>query len=145
MSLLSYIPEGTAILIPFYALFRDPENFSPDPELFWPDRWLHASSAKRTPKQFTENAEKASVVASQAQSDGVVTNAAAFIPFSYGPANCAGRNLAVMEMRMVVALVMQRFELAFAEGYDPRTWEEELQDWLVVKLGRLPVILTPRA
>lgn len=35
----------------------------------------------------------------------VMTNTAAFIPFSYGPANCAGRYL---------ALLIQRFEICFA-------------------------------
>lgn len=74
----------------------------------------------------------------------VVTNTAAFIPFSYGPANCAGRNLALVEMRIVVALLMQRFEMRFSLGYNPSRWEEDTEDFYVLKTGKLPVVLTPR-
>jgi len=73
-----------------------------------------------------------------------VTNAAAFIPFSYGPANCAGRNLALVEMRIVVALLIQRFEMRFMQGYDPSRWEEDTEDFYVLKTGKLPIVLTPR-
>lgn len=151
MSLNSFIPEGTAVVVPPYTLFRDPANFSPCPDTFWPERWLHSSASKRTPAQALAGAtalqgqifEKSAPVSSDKE-DIVNTNTAAFIPFSYGPANCAGRNLALVEMRMVVALLMQRFEMRFADGYDPGLWEEEIQDFVVVKSGRLPVILTPR-
>ena len=50
----------------------------------------------------------------------------------------------MLEMRMVVALLMQRFEMRFALGYDPKRWEEEIEDFFVVKNGKLPVVLTPR-
>ena len=154
-----FIPEGTGILVPVYVLSRDPVNFSPDPDVFWPDRWLRADSAKRTPKT-SEDSEASSTYAytrtddekeekengkSKSDEVTVTNNAAAFIPFSYGPENCAGRNLALVEMRMVVALLIQRFEFRFAEGYDPRKWEEEIEDWMVTKLGELPVVLTCRS
>lgn len=45
---------------------------------------------------------------------------------------------------MVVALLVQRFGMKFVDGYDPGDWEKAIKDWLVVKLGELPVILTPR-
>ncbi|KAH8118549.1 cytochrome P450 [Phellopilus nigrolimitatus] len=136
----NFVPEGTAIDVPIYTLFRDPRYFSPAPEEFWPDRWLQSSAKKRTPKQeFNENA-----TAGSAQSDGAM-NAAAFIPFSYGPVNCAGRNLALVEMRMVVALLIQRFEMRLEDGYDPRDWDKALEDRFVMKIGKLPVVLKARA
>ncbi|KAI5124823.1 hypothetical protein M0805_005453 [Coniferiporia weirii] len=127
----NYIPEGTAIDVPIYTVFRDARYFSPAPEEFWPDRWLQASMKKRTPKQAVG-------------AGASPMNAAAFIPFSYGPANCAGRNLAIHELRVVVALMMQRFDMRIEDGYDPRDWEEKLQDWFVMKIGPLPVVLTSR-
>lgn len=136
--------------MPPYALFRNPAHFSPNPDKFWPERWLHTSASKRTPAQALAEAaaRRNEVSEKQPSASGdnfeVVTTAAAFIPFSYGPANCAGRNLAVVEMRMVVALLMQRFEMRFADGYDPRQWEEDIQDILVMKNGKLPIVLTPR-
>lgn len=74
----------------------------------------------------------------------VVTNVAAFHPFSYGPANCAGKNLALLEMRMVVTMLVHRFEFRLAENYPPSEWEESLEDYLVFKVGRMPVIATRR-
>ena len=74
----------------------------------------------------------------------MITNTAAFIPFSYGPAHCAGRALAMVEMRMVVALLMQRFEFQFAPDYNPDDWEEHLEDFFVLSNGPLRVKLTPR-
>ena len=153
--LCRFIPEGTGILVPVYVLSRDPANFSPDPDVFWPDRWVHVDSAKRTPKGagVAETSEVSNTriddekkKKEDGKSDEVTNwNTAAFIPFSYGPENCAGRNLALVEMRMVVALLMQRFEFRFAGGYDPRKWEEELEDWMVTKLGKLPVVLSHRS
>ncbi len=34
----------------------------------------------------------------------------AFIPFSYGPRACVGRNVAEMEMALIVATVFRRYE-----------------------------------
>ena len=72
------------------------------------------------------------------------TNTAAFIPFSSGPANCVGKNLALLELRMVVAALVQKFDIKFAEGYDPRKWHEELQDFTAAMVGKLPVVLELR-
>ncbi|OCB86513.1 high nitrogen upregulated cytochrome P450 monooxygenase 2 [Sanghuangporus baumii] len=136
----SYISEGTAVIVPPYILFRDPAYFSPAPNNFWPDRWLPHDAVKRYPYQSDFEADALSN-----NYDGeIVTNSSAFIPFSYGPANCAGRALALTEMRMVVALLMQKFELQFAPGYDPNDWEEHLEDFFVLCNGPLLVTLTPR-
>lgn len=74
----------------------------------------------------------------------VILNATAFIPFSYGPANCAGRLLALVELRMVVALMIQRFEFQFAPDYDPREWEDHIEDFFVICNGPLRVSLKSR-
>ena len=73
-----------------------------------------------------------------------VHDTSAFIPFSTGPANCVGKPLAMLEMRMVVALLMQKFDMRFADGYDPSRWEEELKDMFIIETGELPVILSCR-
>ncbi|KAH8106578.1 high nitrogen upregulated cytochrome P450 monooxygenase 2 [Phellopilus nigrolimitatus] len=134
-----FIPEGTAIVVPPYALHRDPRYFHPSPDAFWPERWLRSSAMKDSQK-------KASEILTNSKSGDleVITNTAAFIPFSYGPANCAGRSLALTELRMVVALIIQRFEVHFTDGYDPHEWEEKLEDWFTMKTGKLPVVLESR-
>ncbi|KAH8107519.1 high nitrogen upregulated cytochrome P450 monooxygenase 2 [Phellopilus nigrolimitatus] len=134
-----FFPEGTAVVVPPYVLHRDPRYFHPSPDAFWPERWLRQSAAKRAENQAIE-------ITTNSKSDdpGVILNTAAFIPFSYGPEICAGRNLALTELRMVVSLIIQRFEVRFASGYDPREWETKLEDWFTMKNGRLPVMLTSR-
>ncbi|KAL5511174.1 hypothetical protein ACEPAH_4389 [Sanghuangporus vaninii] len=115
-----FVPKSTSLYVPPYPLHRDERYFSPSPNSFIPDRWLESKGEKFT------------------------TNLSAFIPFATGRANCVGKNLALMEMRIVVATIVQRFDMKFAEGYDPVKWEEELQDFFVMKVGKLPVVLHAR-
>lgn len=75
----------------------------------------------------------------------VILNTAAFMPFSIAPRSCPGKNLALMELRVTAASVMQRFDMKVAEGFDLAGWENSLQDCFVVKKGALPVNLTARA
>lgn len=73
------------------------------------------------------------------------TNSTAFIPFSFGAANCAGRALALTEIRTIVALLVQRFEMKLDPRYTTTEWEEHLEDLFAFSCGRLPVVLTSRA
>ncbi|KAL5514477.1 hypothetical protein ACEPAG_2565 [Sanghuangporus baumii] len=136
-----FISEGTAVVVPPYTLFRHPAYFFPAAETFWPDRWLPNGIPKRNP--HSSGSVKEDILDSKYDGE-IVTNQAAFIPFSHGPANCAGRALALTEMRIIVALVMQRFEVRFAPGFDPKEWEERLKDFFVMSNGPLPVTLTSR-
>ena len=99
---------------------------------------LHAKSSDSLSRKSDE----------QINVNDVSTNLSAFIPFSYGPANCAGKNLATLEMRTVVSLLMRRFDMRFgddgSESYNPSRWEEEGEDWFVFKNGMLPVVLNCR-
>ena len=69
---------------------------------------------------------------------------AAFIPFSYGPMNCAGKNLAWQEMRTIVCALVQRFRVRLEEGWEPRRYEEKFKDYLIAKRPELPVVLERR-
>ena len=71
-------------------------------------------------------------------------NPVAFIPFSYGPAACVGKNLALMEIRFVVTHMVQRYEFQAASGYDMKEWEDTLHDYLVLQRGPLIVNVAPR-
>jgi len=115
-----FIPEGTQIYIPPYSLHRNPSYFSPSPEKFLPDRWLNTA-------------------------DFEATHSNAFIPFSYGPANCVGKNLARQQMMMVVSHFLQTFDMRFAEGFDHELWPNTLHDYFITARGSLMVVLTPRA
>jgi len=101
------IPEETQLTLHTYSIQRDARNFY-RPDEFLPERWL---------------------------STGVSAgehNIAAFFPFSYGPANCVGKNLAWMEMRMLLTWVIRRFRFSKAPGVTCDEWEGRIKDWFVV-------------
>lgn len=142
-----FITEGTAVIAPIYAIHRDPANFSPFPDKFYPDRWL-----TKAPETNSE-CESLSVTGQGTKlpktSEGNLaltwhTNAATFIPFSTGPANCAGKNLALAEMRAVVAVLVQRFDIAFAEEYDVDMYKVTMEDRFITQVGELKVVLSER-
>ena len=90
---------------------------------FIPERWLE--KGRKEDKKFH-------------------TDTSAFIPFSLGPMNCAGKNLALLELRAIIATLVRRFEMRLADGFDPQQWEDELHDFFVMEKGKLPVVLTKR-
>lgn len=129
-----------------YTVQRDSRNFSPCPDTFWPERWLLASADHRSELTSASAEWKPSMpYLTDTTIEGEFKhNSSAFIPFSIGPANCAGKNLALLEMRMVICSLIQNFDVAFAEGWDCNEWEQVLQDIMVAKVGRLPVQLSKR-
>jgi len=128
----SYVPEGTTVLIPTYGLQRNPRYFAPLADIFVPERWLPTSKQLELEPAIFKDQSK------------VVQNLDAFMPFSAGPANCVGKNLALMEMRMVVCLIMQKYDMRFEDGFHPKQWEDDIHDFFITLKGRLPVVLTPR-
>jgi cytochrome P450 len=75
---------------------------------------------------------------------GFTHDTRAFIPFSFGPSICVGKALAYQEMRIVVCMLIRAFDMQFAPAYDPSQWEEDLQDFMVIGTGKLPVVLKRR-
>ncbi|KZV87616.1 hypothetical protein EXIGLDRAFT_592475, partial [Exidia glandulosa HHB12029] len=61
-----------------------------------------------------------------------VLNHDAFIPFSYGQTACVGRHLALYEARAVLAMLVQRYDMEFAPGYDPKQWLADLKDHFII-------------
>lgn len=112
------IPEGTEVFLSSYCLHRNGDYFE-DPNKFIPERWLGEASSI-TPE--------------------------AFIPFSRGPANCAGRNLARMEMLMLGSLLLRTFDFTVGvpEDFAEQAWDRSLEDYFVCKRGKLRVFLRKR-
>jgi len=87
------ILEQMQLSLHIHSIHRDARYFHM-PEAFLPEQWL----SKGAP--MGEH------------------NTAAFIPFLYGLANCVGKNLALVEMRMVLCWVLQRFWFSKAPRVD---------------------------
>lgn len=84
-----WIPEGTAVQISQHAANHSPRNFK-DPDSFVPERWLGSEKYKDD-------------------------NRAVVNPFSFGPRNCLGKNLAYAEMRLILAKVLFNFDIELVD------------------------------
>ncbi|KAL5048440.1 hypothetical protein BDW71DRAFT_177694 [Aspergillus fruticulosus] len=85
------IPLGTKVSVHQSAAYKSPSNFHL-PDDFIPERWL--PDARNDPLSPFYNDNRAVVQ-----------------PFSVGPRNCIGRNLAFAEMRLILARVLWNFDL----------------------------------
>ena len=79
--------KGDTVLIPIHNLAYDPNNWSIDPERFYPERFLNED------KNY---------------------HPYAFIPFGGGHRSCVGQDLARFELKVIVARLMQY--VTFGDG-----------------------------
>ena len=113
------IPEWTQITLHTYSIHRDARNFH-SPDAFLPERW------------FSKGAPAGE------------HNTVAFFPFSYGPTICAGKNMALIEMRMVLCWILRHFRVSKAPGVVYEEWEGKIQDWFLVHQEPLLVSVSLR-
>jgi unspecific monooxygenase len=88
------LPARTMFMVPVFLMHQDPRWF-PEPQAFRPERF--APDAPAIPR-------------------------GAFMPFGTGPRVCLGQHLALAEMTVVAAMLLQRFVLSKAQGQaDPES------------------------
>ena len=134
------LPPGTYVYVPPYVLHRDGRNFV-FPDVFWPERWLVASG--HLPLELARLPASSNVDNVGARVE-FVHNEEAFIPFSRGQLSCVGKGFAMLQMRVVVCALVQRFRVRLEEGWEPRRYEEEFKDYLIANRPELPVVLERR-
>ncbi|KAK1997731.1 cytochrome P450 [Colletotrichum falcatum] len=110
-----FVPGGTRVMVSQWPMYRDEKQFA-QPDSFIPERWLGDA-------RFAAD------------------NKSALQPFSVGPRNCIGRNLAMSEMRVILARVIWNFDLKIAD--DSKNWTDQ-ELFGLWKKGPLNVCLTPR-
>jgi cytochrome P450 len=101
-------PAGTKVITSAFMTHRDSASF-PEPDVFDPGRWR---SIRPGPYEYC--------------------------PFSAGPRMCLGSSLAMLEIKVVVSAILQRFGLALI----PRTSVDYRGPMLLAPRGRVPVLLT---
>lgn len=92
----SFVPAGTSVNIHQYACNHHPKNFY-RPDDFLPERWM-PEIRDRPP---FSNDKRACVQ-----------------PFSTGPRNCIGKNLARAEMRFILARLLWKFDLELVNSHE---------------------------
>lgn len=90
----AYVPSGTSVGVNHFSAYHHPQNFYRADD-FLPERWLPGI---RDAAPFDKD------------------NRACMQPFSFGPRNCLGKNLAKAEMRLIMAKMLWRFDLQLVEG-----------------------------
>ncbi|KAK3349016.1 cytochrome P450 [Lasiosphaeria hispida] len=111
----NYIAEGNIVAIHQWAMYHNDNNFK-DPFAFHPERWLGDPAFARDRKD-------------------------AFQPFHLGARNCLGRNLAYIEMRLILARTLWNFDMRIAE--DSFDWMSKQRIFNMWEKGPLDVYLTP--
>ena len=61
-----------------------------------------------------------------------------------GPYSCIGKNLAMMEMRAVIARLVTKYDMEFAPGEDGTTALDKMKDTFTTTPGPLKIIFSKR-
>jgi cytochrome P450 len=85
------IPKGTTVMLSPYAMHRNPEIW-PEPEKFRPERF-HPDEVAKRPRY-------------------------SYFPFGGGPRVCLGNRFAMMEAKIMMAMVIQRYRLSVLPGQE---------------------------
>jgi cytochrome P450 len=87
-----HVPKGTVIQITIPMLHHDLDVWGPDADVFNPNRFANGiSGACKYPHMYA--------------------------PFGFGPRTCAGQNLAMVELKIVLSLLLMRFSFDLSPSY----------------------------
>jgi len=87
------LPAGIKLHIPTLKIHHDPQIWGDDAHLFKPERFLDGVA------KATSN------------------NPATFLPFGLGPRSCVGSNFVVVEAKIVLSMILQRYAFNLSPTY----------------------------
>ncbi|KAL4933800.1 cytochrome P450 [Aspergillus undulatus] len=112
-----YIPGDMNIQIPFHTVFRDERCFK-QPDTFIPERW-------------TDRPE-------------LTLDASVLVPFNNGTHACVGKQLALMELRWVLTMMVMQYEMEFAPGHEDQVYLDGIIDGFTMVCPPLQVRLSKK-
>ena len=86
------LPKGMSVWIPVVAIHHSKELWGEDANEF-------------NPQRFSQGVQKA------------CKHPMGFLPFSSGPRVCVGQSFAIMEAKVVVAMILSRFKFSLSPNY----------------------------
>ena len=86
------VPRGAIIQVAISMLHLDLEAWGPDANEFHPDRFANGAAAACKPAHM-------------------------YMPFGYGPRLCTGQNLAMAELKVLLARLLSKFSFSLSPGY----------------------------
>ncbi|QPC73189.1 hypothetical protein HYE68_003941 [Fusarium pseudograminearum] len=113
-----YIPGGAIVDVWQWAVHNSPDHFALADQ-YVPERWLEDNDPR-----FANDAKQS------------------VNPFSLGPRDCIGKNLAYAEMRMILARVLWNFDVSMHP--DTPGWDKRIKSYIIWERGAMNVMLTPR-
>ncbi|KAH7056899.1 putative cytochrome P450 [Macrophomina phaseolina] len=115
-----YIPGDTVVLQPQWLIQRD-ERYFERAEDFVPERWVPGAPEAKMVKERT-----------------------AFFPFQVGMYHCVGKQLAIWEMKSVLARIALQFDVGFAPGEDGEAFIKGIKDTWTLTLPPLQLVFSKR-
>ncbi|KAL7787138.1 cytochrome P450 [Trichoderma ceciliae] len=112
-----FIPGDISVFVPIHSMHRSPKYFK-EPESFIPERWTTRPD--------------------------LIIDKRAYHPFLIGPYNCAGKKLAMVVLRFVIAYTVWHYEFQFAPGEDGTAIYRDAANQQILKAGKLQCIFRQR-
>ncbi|KAI9151287.1 Cytochrome P469 monooxygenase [Paramyrothecium foliicola] len=130
-----FIPGGVKICAPRYSLGRC-EHLLSSCGIEWRANQCVVESAYEKPDSF--------VPERWYSKPEMVKDKRAFAPFGVGRTSCAGKRLAMGQMRLVAAAILSRYHIKFAPGDNGDAVERDMTDQLTANPGRLVLVFEKR-
>ncbi|KAI0544498.1 benzoate 4-monooxygenase cytochrome P450 [Xylaria curta] len=113
-----FIPGGTKICAPRYSIGRLESAYT-RPDEFIPERWYSRPE--------------------------LIKDRRAFSPFGVGRRSCAGKRLAMTQLKLVVASLLKKYHITFLSGSDSKeAFERDFRDQLTANPGKLMLVFRKR-
>ena len=148
---LLIIPKNIWLVVDIYSLHNCKHNWGENASEFRPERWLEKNTTEDELSEVSgedeeESKRERNPLTSLSAYGGIGKSSEdlSFAPFSYGPRNCLGMNLSLLEIRSAIMTMCLRYSFELA---DKRMLDDSkaLETYLTMRpCNKLPMLLTRR-